>query len=100
MRAEPNRICSARAEAPKAKVITPFAGRLRDLLNQRARLPKQSPQLPAFFNSFARVPPIFQCVFVATWSARPGRTAMHIQYVGVVDWQTSDRIDPLECLAF
>jgi hypothetical protein len=42
-------------------------GRLLNLLNQRARLPQQGPQLPAFLNGFARIPSMLQGVFVAAW---------------------------------
>src|SRR6266536_6236032 len=52
-------------------------GRLLDLLNQHARLPQQGPQLPAFFEGLACVPPMLQRVFVAAWSARARRAAVH-----------------------
>jgi len=54
-----------------------LCGRLLDLLNQHERLPQQGPQLPAFLEGFVRIPPMLQRVFVAAWSARSRRTAMH-----------------------
>ena len=48
-----------------------------NLLNQHARLSHQNPQLPAFLDGLARMQPVLQCVFVAAWSARPRRAAVH-----------------------
>jgi hypothetical protein len=57
--------------------MPPIIGRLLNLLNQRARLPQQGPQLPAFLNGFARISPMLQRVFVTVWSNRSWCTAMH-----------------------
>jgi hypothetical protein len=52
-------------------------GRLLHLVNQHKRLPQQGSQLPAFLDGLACIPPMLQRVFVAAWSARSRRTAMH-----------------------
>jgi hypothetical protein len=60
-----------------ACAITSVARRSLDLLNQLARLPHEVPQLPAFLDRFPRIQSILQRVFVAAWSARSQRTAVH-----------------------